>query len=444
MMGGERPGDARLALDVAALLMDSWMRRSEAIREHNSLHKQTEGKVKSTDGTLSKLHDMQARLKNLCDEHAAMIRSIESEDKHKETNNCPREQLIGLWSLLQELKSELAAPACSGVEGIKDDMNALRNLFDQLIDENMALEERLKAECKSESRLHMVDQLESRLQAVEALNAELSVAIVDRDAQISHDRQVKIRHLAHHQSILALFKDISAEQGSQSTKEIQELIRELRAILSQQTEEISSLTAEAEQLSSRLAQAEASEALKSKRIAELEAECLNLQAQKQQRVADLLEESDAIVRVLNDANSRRVTELQEAHEEQMKSKEAEAELLRSELQILNERLAKAVAESEERRRAPLEDFFKDSPPRQTPPVKRARPQPTPTKADMGKTGSAGSSQPAQVRVVFTGFRDQTGPKSIKHLGGLVERLGGVVHVSDVFSDQVLMNYIFIF
>lgn len=41
-----------------------------------------------------------------------------------------------------------------------------------------------------------------------------------------------------------------------------------------------------------------------------------------------------------------------------------------------------------------------------------------------------------VRVVFTGYRDPSGPKSLKYLGSLVEALGGHVHIGDVFSENV--------
>lgn len=65
-----------------------------------------------------------------------------------------------------------------------------------------------------------------------------------------------------------------------------------------------------------------------------------------------------------------------------------------------------------------------------------------TSGKRSRTGSISGTESIRalpssvVRVVFTGFRDSTGPKSLKYLGGLVESLGGLVHISERFHEHI--------
>lgn len=446
------PDHSRMALDVAAVILDSLMSRA------GHLVRMPDERASGGAGPLETMGQLQASLRVLCDQHEAALSQATAAAHDRDT--ALADQRAGLLAALQELaasirglKGALAEPALD----LGELADSLRLLVSELAQENAELTRAL-----GRSNV-MIRDLDAALAAadlklkhdVEALRNSQQAAVLERDARILALREQacedKQRSLglaqAHRQALVSVREELVAARRALVPPEapnVSALETELRQAFEAQQDTCSLLRQQMGLLGQ-----DASE--KGRRIDGLQQRNASLQTalqaaaeEGQARAAALIDRHEDVLAALTASNSRLVAEAQEKYAQAVREKAA----LASEKAALQHQAAElALQLGEAQRQVADRRAVTDENKRPLPAEAAANAATGSPDSKRPKAGEAARGVPAAVdarlvpasmpvRVLFTGLRDPAGPQSTRHLGELVEALGGTVHVSGVFSEQI--------
>ncbi len=411
--------DDRLALDVASLIMAKFMDRADVMASVNkpvtgeSLDVETEWTRLSKE--MIALNEAKQTLFSRLQEDLVLER-----DKSSTNTRMMKNHLSDLVMLMAELKEALAEFRPSSNIGVEELHRECKNL------EGIVFEKELSIIDHSTNAEQNKAQLMSKIEAQEETVQDLTAKLGEKEEFIRslEEKDVSLKKEFKDQlvSLLEDLKEMKMEplDTSLPTVDLSTHKTEIVSVVAELEENLNSTLDLNNELRLELdSKLQIISSLES-RMAELNTKMTEKEMENQKHVMDLIDENELIVKTINVANDAQISELKDRLSDMESKHVAEKAALEKRILELEEQVRK---------------LEKEDPCPSSPQSKRSR---------TGSVITASIRHPidaSSIRVVFTGYRDQTGPRSVKHLGGLVEKLGGVVHIRDVFSEHVLNHHL---